>query len=343
MEIVLIADISKLLLYVAEHHGSDLHLSSGMPPMYRVDGDLLPFENIAPISSNKILEMLKAITPPKLLFSSEENNEFDFSLDLPDVARCRVNIFQQMNGMSAVFRIVPLTVPTLKDLMMPPILQKLCKLPNGIILVTGPTGSGKSTTLAAMIDHINQTQPCHVITIEDPIEFVYQSKLSLIQQREVHRHTASFNDALRAALREDPDVILVGEMRDIETIRLALTAAETGHLVFATLHTSSAPKTINRIIDVFPNGEKELVRTMLAESLQAVIAQNLIKRKTGGRVAILEVLLSTPAVRNLIRENKTPQLESALQTGQSLGMRSYEQSMKELVAAGIVNPTEMVN
>lgn len=342
MEIILIAEVKKLLLYVVEHRGSDLHLSSGMPPMYRVDGDLLPFENIAPVSNSRLLEMLKAITPPKTL-SSNEGNEFDFSLDLPDVARCRVNIFQQMRGISAVFRIIPLAIPTLKDLMMPPILQKLCNLPNGIILVTGPTGCGKSTTLAAMINHINQTQPCHIITIEDPIEFAYQSKLSLIQQREVHQHTASFNDALRAALREDPDVILVGEMRDIETIRLALTAAETGHLVFATLHTSSAPKTINRIIDVFPNGEKELVRTMLAESLQAVIAQNLIKRKKHGRVAALEVLLSTPAVRNLIRENKTPQLESVLQTGQSLGMRSYEQSIKELAANGIINSIETAN
>ncbi|MEI8055479.1 MAG: type IV pilus twitching motility protein PilT [bacterium] len=333
----------KLLTHVAGHHGSDLHLSSGMPPMYRVDGDLLPFENIEPISSNELLEMLKAILPSKSLFSPEENSELDFSLDLPSIARCRVNIFRQMKGMSAAFRIVPLTVPTLNDLVMPPILQKLCKLQNGMILVTGPTGSGKSTTLAAMIDYINQTEPCHIITIEDPIEFVYQNKLSLIEQREVHQHTASFNSALRAALREDPDVILVGEMRDIETIRLALTAAETGHLVFATLHTSSASKTINRIIDVFSNGEKELVRTMLAESLQAVIAQNLIKRKEKGRVAVLEVLLSTPAVRNLIRENKTPQLESVLQTGQSLGMRSYEQSMKELIAASIINPAEAIN
>jgi twitching motility protein PilT len=343
MEMFLTADFRKLLIYVIERHGSDLHLSSGMPPMYRLDGDLLPFENTAPISSDKLLEMLKAIAPPKLLFPSEENNELDFSFDLPDVARCRVNIFEQIHGISAVFRIIPLAVPTLKDLMMPPILQKLCKLPNGMILVTGPTGSGKSTTLAAMIDHINQTEPCHIITIEDPIEFIYQSKLSLIQQREVHRHTASFSSALRAALREDPDVILVGEMRDIETIRLALTAAETGHLVFATLHTSSAPKTINRIIDAFANGERELVRAMLAESLQAVIGQNLIKRKNGGRVAILEVLLSTQAVRNLIRENKTSQLESALQTGQGLGMRSYEQSLKELVASGIIDPIETVN
>ncbi|CAL7964133.1 Type IV pilus retractation ATPase PilT [Gammaproteobacteria bacterium] len=343
MEIILTVDVKKLLIRIVERRGSDLHLSSGMPPMCRVDGDLLPLENTAPIFNNELLEMLKAIVPPKLLLSPEENNELDFSLDLPDVARCRVNIFQQMNGVSAVFRIVPLTVPTLKDLMMPPTLQKLCKLNNGIVLVTGPTGSGKSTTLAAMIDYINQTEPCHIITIEDPIEFVYQSKLSLIQQREVHRHTASFNSALRASLREDPDVILVGEMRDIETIRLALTAAETGHLVFATLHTSSAPKTINRIVDVFPNSEKELVRIMLADSLQAVIAQNLIKRKKGGRVAILEILLSTPAVSNLIRENKIPQLKSVLQTGQGLGMRSYEQSMKELVAAGIVDPTEAVN
>lgn len=330
-------DIKKLLTYVIEHRGSDLHLAADMPPLYRVDGDLLRFEDTAPIENGKLQEMLKTVIPTKL-FSPTENNELDFSLDLPNVARCRVNIFQQMNGISAVFRLIPLTVPTLKDLDMPPILEKLCELPNGIILVTGPTGCGKSTTLAAMIDHINQTEPCHILTIEDPIEFVHQSKLSLIQQREVHRHTASFNDALRSALREDPDVILVGEMRDIETIRLALTAAETGHLVFATLHTSSASKTINRIVDVFPAGEKDLVRTMLADSLQAIVAQSLIKRKKSGRVAVLEILLSTPAVRNLIRENKIPQLESVLQTGQSLGMRSYEQSLKELVTAGIINP-----
>lgn len=328
-------DVKKLLSYVIEHRGSDLHLSAGMPPMYRVDGDLQRFEDTTPLTNSKLFEMLKAVVPAKLL-SSAENTELDFSLDLSDVARCRVNVFQQLNGISAVFRIIPVAVPTLKDLQMPPILEKLCELPNGIILVTGPTGCGKSTTLAAMIDHINQTEPCHILTIEDPIEFVHQSKFSLIQQREVHQHTASFNDALRAALREDPDVILVGEMRDIETIRLALTAAETGHLVFATLHTSSAPKTINRIVDVFPAGEKELVRTMLAESLQAVVAQSLIKRKKGGRVAVLEVLLTTPAVRNLIRENKIPQLESALQTGQSLGMRTYEQSLKELIADGVV-------
>jgi len=332
----LVGDIKKLLTYVIEHRGSDLHLVSGMPPMYRVDGDLQRFEDLAPLTHEKLKEELKTVIPEKL-FSAIENSELDFSLDLPKVARCRVNVFQQLNGVSAVFRIIPLEIPTLKDLGMPPVIKNLCGLSNGIILVTGPTGCGKSTTLAAMIDHINQTEPCHILTIEDPIEFVHQSKLSLIQQREVHQHTASFNDALRAALREDPDVILVGEMRDIETIRLALTAAETGHLVFATLHTSSAPKTINRVVDVFPAGEKELVRTMLAESLQAVIAQNLLKRKKGGRVAALEILLTTPAVRNLIRENKVAQLESVLQTGQGLGMRTYEQSLKELISAGIID------
>lgn len=332
-------DIKELLTYVVERSGSDLHLSSNMPPMYRVDGDLMRFEGADPIPGNKLLKMLETIVPDKLL-PTIEDHDLDFSLALPGIARYRVNIFQQMHGVSAVFRIIPLAIPTLESLGMPPILKKLCDLPNGIILITGPTGSGKTTTLTSMIDYINQTKPCHILTIEDPIEFVHQSKLSLIQQREVHQHTISFNGALRSALREDPDVILVGEMRDTETIRLALTAAETGHLVFATLHTSSAPKTISRIVDVFPTGEKELVRTMLAESLQAIIAQNLVKRKKGGRVAVLEILLSNPAVRNLIRENKASQLESVLQTGHRLGMRSHEQSMKELIAAGIIDPTK---
>lgn len=334
-------DIKELLAYVVEQRGSDLHLSSGMPPLYRVDGDLLRFKNAEPLTNAKLLEKLKAIIPEKLL-PTVEDHDLDFSLELPNMARCRVNVFQQLNGISAAFRIIPLAIPTLESLGMPPILKTLCGLPNGLILMTGPTGSGKTTTLTSMINYINQTQPCHILTIEDPIEFVHQSKLSLIQQREVHQHTISFNGALRSALREDPDVILVGEMRDTETIRLALTAAETGHLVFATLHTSSAPKTISRIVDVFPTGEKELVRTMLAESLQAIIAQNLVKRKKGGRVAVLEILLSTPAVRNLIRENKASQLESVLQTGQKLGMRSHEQSMKELAEAGIINPVKMV-
>lgn len=327
-------NIKELLTYVVKQRGSDLHLSSGMPPIYRIDGDLLRFEGVNSITNDELLKELKVIIPTRLLHVMN-NHDLDFSFDLYDIARCRVNIFQQINGISAAFRIIPLIIPTLKDLGMPSVLKRFCKLPNGIILVTGPTGCGKSTTLASMIDYINQTEPCHILTIEDPVEFIHQSKLSLIQQREVYRHTASFNDALRSALREDPDVILLGEMRDAETIRLALTAAETGHLVFATLHTSSASKTISRIIDIFPAGEKELMQTMLAESLQAVIAQNLVKRKKEGRVAVMEILISTPAVRNLIRENKIPQLESVLQTGQSLGMRSYEQSMKELIEAGI--------
>lgn len=329
-------DIKELLAYVVKEHGSDLHLSSGMPPMYRIDGDLRRFKDAQPISSSKLVEMLKTIIPGRLL-PTMEDHDLDFSLELPNMARCRVNVFQQLNGISAAFRIIPLAIPTLESLDMPPVLKTIADLPNGLVLMTGPTGSGKTTTLTAMVDYINQMQPCHILTIEDPIEFVHQSNFSLIQQREVHQHTVSFNSALRSALREDPDVILVGEMRDLETIRLALTAAETGHLVFATLHTSSAPKTISRIIDVFPPGEKELVRTMLAESLQAIIAQTLVKRKKGGRAAILEILLSTPAVRNLIRENKTSQLESVIQTGQKLGMRSYEQSIKELIEAGIID------
>ena len=330
-------DIKCLLTYVVDHHGSDLHLSSGMFPICRIDGDLCRIEKHAVIENKQLLEMLKEIVPPKLFNLLQENREIDFSFDLPNVARCRVNVFQQLNGVSAVFRIIPLSIPTLESLGVPPIVKKLCDLPNGIILITGPTGCGKTTTLAAMLDYINKSKPHHIVTLEDPIEFVHQSKMGLIQQREINVHTNSFNEALRAVLREDPDVILVGEMRDIETIRLALTAAETGHLVFASLHTSSAPKTINRVVDVFPSGEKELVRTMLSESLQAVIAQELVKRKHGGRVAAVEILLCNPAVRNLIRENKIPQIESVLQTAQKTGMRTYEQSLKELAAEGIID------
>ena len=329
-------DIMSLLKYAIEHHASDVHLSANMPPIVRIDGDLQKIDGQPAISNDELLTALEAIIPKKQFALLKNQFEIDFSLALPKLARFRVNIFQQMEGLAAVFRIIPFKISTLEELNLPPILKELCVLPNGIVLITGPTGCGKSTTLAAMVDYINHQWPRHILTLEDPIEFMHHSEKCLIQQREIHQHSASFNDALRAALREDPNVILVGEMRDIETIRLALTAAETGHLVFATLHTSSSAKTINRVVDVFPAGEKELVRTMLAESLQAVVAQTLLKKKGGGRVAACEILLSTPAVRNLIRENKIPQIESILQTGQSKGMRTMEQSLKELVAQGII-------
>lgn len=328
-------NIKQLLDYAVNNKASDLHLSAGMEPMVRVDGDLQKITNEAPLSDDMLRQMLKEVISEKQFARLKDNFELDCSIDLK-TARCRVNVFCQTQGLAVVFRIIPREIATLEDLDLPTIFQELCDLPNGIILITGPTGSGKSTTLAAMVDYINKTQPAHILTLEDPIEFVHESQQSLVQQREIHRHTASFNDALRAALREDPDVILVGEMRDIETIRLALTAAETGHLVFATLHTSSAPKTINRIIDVFPAGEKDLVRTMLAESLQAVIAQVLLKRVGGGRAAAHEILICNHAVRNLIRENKIHQIESAIQTGQAQGMQTLKMSLENLLDRGVI-------
>ena len=269
----------------------------------------------------------------------QQNMETDFAFELPNVARFRVNAFTSNRGPAAVFRTVPSTVLTLEDLKAPRIFQKIADHPRGLVLVTGPTGSGKSTTLAAMINYINDTQPSHILTIEDPIEFVHQSKKALVNQRELHQHTHSFANALRSALREDPDVILIGEMRDPETISLALTAAETGHLVFGTLHTTGAAKTVDRIVDVFPAGEKEMVRSMLSESLRAVISQTLLKTRDGnGRVAAHEILISTPAVRNLIRENKIAQINSTLQTGQTHGMQTLDQSLQALVRQGVISP-----
>jgi twitching motility protein PilT len=331
-------DIKNLLSYAIEHNASDLHLSSGMPPLIRVDGDLKPIENEAVIKHEVLLESLKKVLPPQRYTDLTENFEVDLSLSISELdARFRVNVFFQLRGVSAAFRIIPIKIATLEELNMPKSLYDLAQLPHGLILVTGPTGCGKSTTLAAMVDHINKNRACHIITIEDPIEFVYPQTKGLLQQREVHQQTKSFAGALRAALREDPDVILVGEMRDLETIRLAMTAAETGHLVFATLHTNSAAKTINRIIDVFPPGEKELIRTMLAESLQAVIAQRLFKKKDKGRIAAQEIMLCNLAIRNLIRENKVPQIESVIQTGKTHGMQTLKDSIKGLVSENVVD------
>ena len=325
-------DLVQLLSEAVRLGASDLHLSSGMLPIFRIDGDLTPQENAEVLDAHWLQEQLATIRPKE----GAQRLEQDFSFAHTNGTRFRVNVFHQLRGISAVFRIIAEKVPTLESLTVQPILKDLCSLPNGLVLVTGPTGSGKSTTLAAMIQHVNLNEAAHIITMEDPIEYVYKSEKALIQQREVHQHTESFQDALRASLREDPDVILVGEMRDLETIRLALTAAETGHLVFATLHTNSCAATINRIIDVFPAGDKDLVRSMLADSLQAVISQVLVKKKGGGRVAVQEVMICTTAIRNLIRESKISQIMSAMQTGRSSGMRTMEESLKELKMKGLI-------
>lgn len=307
--------ITDLLAFGAKNKASDLHLSSGISPMIRVHGDMRRI-NLPEMSAEEVGNMVTSVMNDHQRKIYQQNLEVDFSFELPNVARFRVNAFNIGRGPAAVFRTIPSTVLSLEELKAPSIFQKIAESPRGMVLVTGPTGSGKSTTLAAMINYINETQPAHILTIEDPIEFVHQSKKSLINQRELHQHTLSFANALRSALREDPDVILVGEMRDPETIGLALTAAETGHLVFGTLHTTGAAKTVDRIVDVFPAGEKEMVRSMLSESLTAVISQNLLKTHDGnGRVASHEILIANPAVRNLIRENKITQINSVLQTG----------------------------
>ena len=323
--------ITDLLAFGVKNKASDLHLSAGLPPMIRVHGDIRRI-NLPEMTDEDVGNMIASVMNDNQRKNYQQNLETDFSFELPNVSRFRVNAFNTERGPAAVFRTIPSKVLTLEELNAPRIFQKIADTPRGLVLVTGPTGSGKSTTLAAMIDYINNTQPSHILTIEDPIEFVHTSKKSLINQRELHEHTHSFANALRSALREDPDVILVGEMRDPETIGLALTAAETGHLVFGTLHTTGAAKTVDRIVDVFPAGEKEMVRSMLSESLRAVISQTLLKTKDGkGRVAAHEILISTPAVRNLIRENKIAQIGSVLQTGQNSGMQTLDQCLQGLV------------
>lgn len=329
--------ITDLLAFGVKNKASDLHLSSGISPMIRVHGDIRRI-NLPEMSAEEVGNMVTSVMNDHQRKLFQQDLEVDFSFELPNVARFRVNAFTTERGPAAVFRTIPSTVLTLDELRAPRIFQKIADTPRGLVLVTGPTGSGKSTTLAAMINYINETQHSHVLTIEDPIEFVHQSKKALINQRELHQHTHSFANALRSALREDPDVILVGEMRDPETIGLALTAAETGHLVFGTLHTTGAAKTVDRIVDVFPAGEKEMVRSMLSESLRAVISQTLLKTRDGnGRVAAHEILLSTPAVRNLIRENKIAQLHSVMQTGQQYGMQTLDQALQALIRQGIIS------
>jgi len=324
-------DVSELLAFTVKNSASDLHLASGEPPMIRIHGDMTRIKMPA-LEDRVVQAMIYDIMNDTQRKLFEEHFELDFSFALGDIARFRVNVFKQNRGMSAVFRVIPTEVFTLEQLKCPDIFKEIAMMPRGICLVTGPTGSGKSTTLAAMMDYRNENEKGHILTIEDPIEFVHQSKSCLVSQREKGPHTHSFANALKSALREDPDVILVGEMRDLETISLALSAAETGHMVFGTLHTSSAPKTIDRIIDVFPAAEKEMVRAMLSESLRAVISQTLIKTADGtGRVAAHEIMLGTPAVRNLIRENKIPQMVSVLQTGQREGMQTLDMNLQQLV------------
>ncbi len=332
-------DIAELLAFSVKNKASDLHLSSGLPPMIRVDGDLRRL-NVPALDNQQLTELLYSTMNDHQRRDFEANLELDYSYAVPGLARFRVNCFHQDRGVGGAFRTIPMAVWTLEDIGAPPLFKEIVNVPRGLVLVTGPTGSGKSTTLAAMIDYLNTTLPAHILTIEDPIEFVHQSRKSLINQREVHRDTLGFNQALRSALREDPDIILVGELRDIETIRLALTAAETGHLVFGTLHTSSAPKTITRIIDVFPSGEKAMVRSMLSESLRSVIAQTLMKRVGGGRIAAHEIMLGTPAIKNLIREDKVAQMYSSIQTGQNAGMNTLDQHLEELVARGLITRNE---
>ena len=332
-------DIAQLLAFGVKQGASDLHLSAGLPPMIRVDGDIRRI-NVPEMDHKQVHDMVYDIMSDKQRKDYEEFLETDFSFEIPGLARFRVNAFNHNRGSGAVFRTIPSKILSLEDLGAPKIFQEISEYPRGIVLVTGPTGSGKSTTLAGMVDYKNDTEYGHILTVEDPIEFVHESKKCLVNQREVHRDTLGFNEALRSALREDPDTILVGEMRDLETIRLALSAAETGHLVFGTLHTSSAAKTIDRIVDVFPAAEKSMVRSMLSESLKAVISQTLMKKIGGGRIAAHEIMIGTPAIRNLIREDKVAQMYSAIQTGQNVGMQTLDQNLKGLLAQGSVAKDE---
>jgi twitching motility protein PilT len=336
-------DISELLAFVVKNKASDLHLSAGLPPMIRVHGDVRRI-NLPPLEHKDVHAMVYDIMNDGQRKFYEENLECDFSFEIPNLARFRVNAFNQNRGAGGVFRTIPSKVLSLEDLKAPKVFGDIANQPRGVVLVTGPTGSGKSTTLAAMVNHLNENEYGHILTVEDPIEFVHESKKCLMNQREVGPHTLSFANALRSALREDPDIILVGEMRDLETIRLAMTAAETGHLVFGTLHTSSAAKTIDRIIDVFPAEEKEMMRAMLSESLRAVISQTLLKTKDGAsRVAAHEIMVGTPAIRNLIREGKVAQMYSAIQTGAQLGMQTLDQNLMDLVKRNVVSKEEARN
>jgi twitching motility protein PilT len=339
---IMAMEMVDLLKLSVKQKASDLHISSGLPPIMRINGDLERAKDTPELNADETKRLIYSIMTPEQQKEFEKELELDFGIAVPGFAKFRVNAFNQARGSAAVFRIIPDKVPTLDELDLPPVFKTLLDLPNGLILVTGPTGSGKSTTLSAMVNHINLQQAEHIITVEDPIEFVHESKKSLVNQREVKRDTKDFTAALRSALREDPDVILLGEMRDLETIRLALTAAETGHLVMATLHTSSAPRSISRIVDVFPAGEKNIIRNMLSESIQAVICQTLVKKVDGGRVPAFEIMLGTPAIRNLIREDKIAQMYSTMQTGSEVGMCTLDQYLRVLLAKQLIT-TETAN
>lgn len=330
-------DISEILTFTKEQGASDLHISSGEPPIIRIHGDVRKID-MPLLSKEQVHTMLYDVLNDQQRKVFEEKKEIDFAIDLKGIARFRVNAFYQSRGEAIVFRTIPTKVMTLEELGLPKILADLTEKSKGLVLVTGPTGSGKSTTLAAMVDYINQREKCHILTVEDPIEFVYEPKMCLINQRELGAHTYSFANALRAAMREDPDVILVGEMRDLDTISLAMTAAETGHLVFGTLHTSSAAKTVDRVIDVFPPEQQSQIRTMFSESIEAVITQTLLKKKDGrGRVAALEIMIGTPAIRNLIREGKIAQIPGMMQTGKQFGMQTMDAALVELYKKGVVS------
>ena len=332
-------DITQLLAFGVEQGASDCHLSSGEPPMLRINGDLKKLD-YAPLTKEQVHSMVYDIMNDSQRKLFEETHDIDFSFEMGETARFRVNVFLQRKGAGAVFRTIPTKILTLEQLGMPPILKQICDKEKGLVLVTGPTGSGKSTTLAGMIDHLNNSFEGHILTVEDPIEFVHQSKKCLVNQRELGPHTHSFANALRAALREDPDIILVGEMRDLETIQLALTAAETGHLVFGTLHTSSAPKTVDRVIDVFPPNQQSQIRAQFSESIEAVMTQTLLKKKGGGRVAALEIMTGTTAIRNLIREGKIHQIPGTMQVSQKDGMQTMDMALVELANRGIVTKEE---
>ena len=333
-------DLVGLLKFAKEQGASDLHLSAGMPPILRINGELVRLKMDA-MTAEETLAAMRSVMTELQIKAFQQNMDLDFAIDVPEVARFRANAFQQHRGTGGVFRVIPCAVTPLDQLGMPKIIKELAQREKGLVLVTGPTGSGKSTTLAAMVDYLNETESLHILTVEDPIEFLHTSKRSLVNQREVGPHTSAFASALRAALREDPDVILVGELRDLETTQLAISAAETGHLVFGTLHTNSAAKTIDRVVDIFPSEQQQQIRTMLSESIEGIITQTLLPAKDGkGRVAALEVLVGVPALRNLIRENKTAQILSVIQTGAQHGMQSLDQALRDLVMQGKLSREE---